>query len=223
MAATTDISISIQAENPALILQFYDYLARDDMQVLFNWGIEGEHFQRDANGRRFLTAEQYDERNNDPLFGNNTGIGHGGMAFPTRLLRNEEWPDGSGVTDPNQDRVIRPPLMYSEIERNVLSALGWNTFWDGMGERYVSPYGFGWDIGPSEDQEELVDILNYLNDRGGQGEFGQWFFQRMIMAPTDDAAMAIWDEMQQWLVDNGVHLMEEEFTRRVRDRVATWN
>ena len=225
MAATTDISISIQAEDPAKILQFYDYLARDEMQELLWWGREGEDYQRDANGRRFLTAEQYDERNNNPLFGNDTGIGHGGFAtiVPTRLERGTEWPDGSGVTDPNMDRVIRPPLMYSEIEKNVLGALGWSTFWDGMGERYVSPYGFGWDIGPSEDQEELVDILNYLNSAGGHGEFGQFFFQRMIMAPNDDAAMAIWDEMQQWLVDNGVHAMEEEFTRRVRDRVANWN
>jgi len=225
MSATTDISISIQAADPALILQFYDYLARDDMQELLWWGVEGEHFQKDANGRRYLTGEQYDERNNNPLYGNDTGIAHGGFAYtvPTRLNRGEEWADGSGVTDPNMDRVIRPPLMYSDIENNVLSALGWSTFWDGMGERYLSPYGFAWDLGPSEEQEELVDILNYLNERGGHGEFGQNFFQHMIMANSEAAALAIWDEMQQWLIDNGVRDIEEEFTRRARIRVEEWN
>jgi alcohol dehydrogenase YqhD (iron-dependent ADH family) len=43
------------------------------------------------------------------------------------------------------------------------------------------------------------------------------------MAPTESAAIAIWDEMQEWLVDNGVHVMEEYFTQRVRDRVRDWN
>jgi ABC-type glycerol-3-phosphate transport system substrate-binding protein len=225
MATTVDISISVQAEDPAKILQFYDYLSQDHMQEYLWWGVEGENYQRDANGRRYLTEAQYDTRNNDPLYGNDTGIGHGGfgMIVPGRLLRNEEWPDGSGVTDPNQDRIIRPPLMYSEIEKNVLAALGWSTFWDGMGERYVSPYGFGWDIGPSEDQEELVDILNYLNSAGGWGEFGQFFFFDMVMANSDEAAMEVWDRMQQWLVDGGVYEIGEEFTRRVRDRVESWN
>jgi ABC-type glycerol-3-phosphate transport system substrate-binding protein len=223
MAATTDISISRQARDPALILQFYDFLTTDAMQELLWWGIEGEHFQKDANGRRYLTAAQYDERQGNVLFGAETGIGHNGMIVPARLMRGAEWEDGSGVTDPAQDRVIRPPLMYSEIEKTVLNRLGWNTFWDGMGDRYVSPYGFGWDISPTEELEDLVDIHNYLNHVGGHGEYGQFFFQHMILAATEAEAMNIWDEMQAWLINNGVHQMEEYFTMRVQERVRDWN
>ena len=225
MATTTDVCISSQAKDPALILQFFDYLARDDMQELLWWGIEDEHFQKDSSGRRYLTEDQYNERANNVLFGNDSGIGHGGFAtlVPTRLFRDVEWPDGSGVTDPMRDRQVRAPILYDDTEKTVLNALGWNTFWDGMGEVYVSPYGRGWDIGPSEEQEDLVDMLSYLNERGGWGEFGQIYFQHMIMAGSDAEAREIWNTMQQWLVDNGVHELEAEFTRRVRDRINTWN
>ncbi|MDR2570833.1 MAG: hypothetical protein LBD23_11160 [Oscillospiraceae bacterium] len=223
MATTTDICISTQAADPALILQFYDFLVTDAMQELMWWGVEGEHFQKDDNGRRFLTAEQYDDRNDDVRFGDRTGVGHGGFTVPTRLERDAEWADGSGVTDPNMDRLIRPPLMYSEIENNVLAAMGWTSFWDAVGQPYASPYGFAWDIGPSEDETELVDILDYLNSSGGMGEFGQNFFQHMIMAATEAEAMAIWDEMQAWLIDNGVRQLEEVFTKLVQQRVAEWN
>jgi len=43
MAITIDASISTQADDPATVLQFFDYLARDDMQELLWWGVEGEH------------------------------------------------------------------------------------------------------------------------------------------------------------------------------------
>jgi putative aldouronate transport system substrate-binding protein len=223
LPTTTDICISVQAKNPELILQFYDFLATDVMQELLWWGIEGEHYQRDAKGRRFLTEAQYEERQANPLFGDETGIQHGGIAVPTRLDRGVEWPDGSGVTDPGRDRLIRTPFLYSEIEKNVLKALGIDNFWDLVGKPYVSPYGIGWDVAPTEAQPDLLDIHNYLDHAGGHGEYGQFFFQHMVMAKSEREAIAIWDEMQQWLIDNGVHVMEEYFTERVRDRVRTWN
>jgi len=227
MTAWADIGISIHADDPALIIQFYDFLASDEMQELLWWGEEGVDFQRDANGRRYLTEAQYIERD-DPSFSNTTGITHAfATGVPTRINRDQDWPDGSGVTDPALDRVVRPQYLYDPLDAQMLRNLGWASMWEPFGDRYVSPYGFGWDIRPPDgedpEEEKLHDMFHYLNGGGGMGEFGMLFWQHMVMAATEAEALAIWDDMQQWLLDNGVRELEEYFTMRVRERIEEWN
>ena len=46
----------------------------EEAQILNNWGIEGEHYQLDEDGNRYLTEEQREERRSDSTFGERTGI-----------------------------------------------------------------------------------------------------------------------------------------------------
>jgi len=221
MAVQLSICISRDAEDPVAILKFVDYLASDEMQELLMWGVEGVHFQKDENGRRYLTEEQYEERNLDVRFSDRTGIGHSfARAIPARLDRSAEWEDGSGVTDPNEDRKIRSQIIYNDMEKGVLANMGWSTFMDGMGEMWKSPYGYAWDIGVPEDDDLLQDARSAIFL---EGEHGQNFFQHMIMAGSTEEALAIWDQLQAYLIDGGVEALEEYFTMRVLQRVEEWN
>ena len=215
------ICISKDAKDPEGILQFIDYLASDEMQELLFWGVEGVHFQKDENGRRYLTPEQYEERNMDVRFSDRTGIGHAmAFAIPTKLDRSEEWADGSGVTDPNLDAKIRSQIIYNDMEKKVLAELGWSTFMDGMGDMWKSPYGFAWDIPIPEDD----DLLNECRENiFAEGEHGQNYFQHMIMAGSREEALAVWDQLYAYLIDGGVETLEAYYGMRAKQRADEWN
>ena len=50
------VMISVKAENPAMLVKLLDYEYSDEIVELKNWGIEGQHFVRDANGERKFTV-----------------------------------------------------------------------------------------------------------------------------------------------------------------------
>lgn len=69
------IGITTSCEDPVRAIQFLDWLASDEGQVLINWGIEGKHYVVD-NGTRTISDAIRDQKNQDPnSFMHGTGIG----------------------------------------------------------------------------------------------------------------------------------------------------
>ncbi|MFS0862625.1 ABC transporter substrate-binding protein [Fredinandcohnia sp. 179-A 10B2 NHS] len=52
------IGITTSAKDPVRIIKFLDHMASEEIQKLFMWGIEGETFEVDENGRYYRTDEQ---------------------------------------------------------------------------------------------------------------------------------------------------------------------
>jgi putative aldouronate transport system substrate-binding protein len=52
------IGISVKAKDPVRILRFLDAQLSEDAQRVFNWGIEGEDWQYDEDGKPYRTEEQ---------------------------------------------------------------------------------------------------------------------------------------------------------------------
>jgi putative aldouronate transport system substrate-binding protein len=52
------MGITISAKDPVRIIQYLDNLLTDENQVLQNWGIKGETYEVDDNGRMYRSAEQ---------------------------------------------------------------------------------------------------------------------------------------------------------------------
>ena len=65
MNSNQGFGISSTAENPELLLEFLDTMLSQEWQIILHWGIEGEDFHVDANGRFYRTEEQ--RRNRDDL------------------------------------------------------------------------------------------------------------------------------------------------------------
>jgi putative aldouronate transport system substrate-binding protein len=57
--------ISVDAENPELMMRFLDTILSQEWQIYLHWGIEGEDFYVDADGRFYRSEEQ--RRNRDDL------------------------------------------------------------------------------------------------------------------------------------------------------------
>src|SRR5690606_37880176 len=54
--ANRGFGITVNAKDPERIIEFIDHLLKEETQILLNWGIEGETYIRDSNGR--LTRTQ---------------------------------------------------------------------------------------------------------------------------------------------------------------------
>jgi len=218
MAVRPDLVIFNNAANPELILQYLDFLASEEMIDLRTWGIEGQHYQRNADGRRYLTPEQYVERS-QPGWADVTGVGHIVQgAFPRFIRGNEERGDGSGVWYPQADPA-RAQFIYSDEEQYNLSRMGWTTFMDPFSPMWESPYGFAWDIAlPSED-----DFLLDLQHEWETDVPTHQFYQRMIMADSRDEFDSIWNEMIAIADSMDLQPLLDFRTEEVRRRVRDWS
>jgi putative aldouronate transport system substrate-binding protein len=58
------VGISKSAKDPVRIIRFFNDLLADDVQRTINWGIEGQHWQRDASGVPNRTQAQRDNWSN---------------------------------------------------------------------------------------------------------------------------------------------------------------
>jgi len=59
------MGISISAKDPVKIIRFINDLLGEDVQRTLNWGIEGRHWQKDANGVPYRTEQQRADWNNN--------------------------------------------------------------------------------------------------------------------------------------------------------------
>jgi len=217
MATRPDLVIFRDASDPVAIMQFIDLMSTEEFQDLRFWGIEGVHYQRNADGRRYLTPEQYTERL-QPGFADATGVGHPGFAGVPRFIRSaEERPDGSGVWDPMVDPA-RSQFIYSAEEQYNLSNMGWTTFMDAFAPQWESPFGFGWDIALPAGDYDLLDLQHELDT---EVDFAV-VFQQMIMADTRAEFDAIWSDMIATVESIGIQPLNDFRVGEVRRRVAEW-
>ena len=52
------VGISVSAKDPVRIIRFFNDLLAEDVQKTINWGIEGQHWQKNAQGVPYRTPEQ---------------------------------------------------------------------------------------------------------------------------------------------------------------------
>ena len=82
-----------------------------------------------------------------------------------------------------------------------------------MGDIYLSPYGYGWDI-PEPTDEALKAIKQQQNDLKPNS---YWF--KMIMAESDEEFESIYKEFKDAYEAIDYELMEDYYTEQCRARV----
>jgi len=165
--ATNGVGITDNCADPVRAIQFLDYLAREEIQVMTNWGFEGVHWEI-KDGRRQFTAEETALRAGSENRTTQTGMGL--MSYP--------WPCyGSGVYDKDGYSILPYDeatvlAEYNEVEKEVLAGYGvqmWRDLFPQQDEIYFAPWGNAWIIADNlrNDiplQEELNLIQARLND-----------------------------------------------------------
>ena len=136
--ANRGIGITISASDPVRIIKYFDNMLKEENQKLISWGIEGETFEIDENGRYYRTDEQLD------LTGDQDFRDEFGFTY-----YNFYWPSGDGLFEDgnawdagNQPEVAR--ANYTEGDKLILEKYNIEVFADLFAEPDERPWYPTW-------------------------------------------------------------------------------
>ena len=207
--------ITTSCHDPVRAMQFMDRLAHDDIQILLNWGIEGEHYIV-SNGRLDLTDDQWLARQ-QPDFTARTGVGALTWHFPKPM---EDWADYRNGMGPIGVKYAEKSIerLFSPEQLTILDNLGWKTFTDPFGPNFISPFGYGWDISRPPDD----DLLNDISAAVGEINVDS-YYQKMVLAKDLAEFDSLWDELVGRIsqIDRAPEI--KFFHETVLQRIKDWN
>lgn len=207
MAITTKCSDKVRA------MQFLNWMASPEAQVLNAWGIEGVHWKYDANGKRVFLPDVLTQKQNDKDFSKKTGIGCYAYPWPRYGSAFRDSTGNPVTPDTQQDIAGR----YTETEKKVLAGYGvtmWRELYPQANDFKQAPYGAAYKIegtlGPDN-----VAISNKLND------LSKKYCAKLIMAKPGEFD-AIWSQFVKDMEAAGVRDLEKVFSQALKDRVELW-
>ncbi|MNO28666.1 Lipoprotein LipO precursor [compost metagenome] len=205
------ISITTACKDPVRAIQFLDWLASDEGQVLRNWGIEGKHYQVE-NGTRVIPADILDKKVNDAnSFSKETGINLY-TTFAPRYGDGVKDATGSYYTTNFPEQII---ASYSETEKETLAAYNaktWKDLFPSENELPVKEWGALYNMQVPTDGDYQV-IFQKTQD------IVQKRIPEAILSQPDQFD-AIYDDFLAELDRAGAEKMEQEYTALVKARVA---
>ncbi|MFC6331453.1 ABC transporter substrate-binding protein [Paenibacillus septentrionalis] len=212
--ASYGIGITIDAKDPVRIIKFLDYLASDEGQILVNWGIEGQHYTVDENGKRVIIPEVLEQKVNDNnTFKKQTGIGNYFMSarYGDGVLDST----GNYYTTNFPEQII---AQYTEADKKTLAAYGktvYKDFWPADDEFEERAYGAGWTI-----NFDTASDANVIFQKS-QDVMKKYIPQAILADPADFDK--IYDEFMAELDKINVAKMNAEYSELIKKRVDMWS
>ncbi len=145
--------ISVTAEDPEFIIGMIEELLSDEWQMIFNWGIEGEDYYVDENGRLNMTAEQYANTQDAAWKLANKADAYFSSSPKKQgyIMNDITLPSGTVVKAGNcWEPGNQPEIVFglmNEYDKAFLSAYGYKTWADFVEPPIeLAPYGEAWQI-----------------------------------------------------------------------------
>ncbi|WP_139905785.1 ABC transporter substrate-binding protein [Clostridium thermarum] len=207
------IAVAKNSPNAERALQFLDWMASDEAQVLLNWGIEGVHYKVE-NGKRVVLPEIQKQKNTDKDFSKKTGVGLYTYPFP---MRGDGAKDSTGnyYTANSEEIYI---ANYNEAEKETLKAYGkriWSDFFPQPEELGVSKHGQAWQFNIPSDSD-LAIIQKKADD------YMQNALAQLVLGKPENFDAA-WDKIQQDLKNMDIEKANADMTELTKERIEFWN
>ena len=202
------IGISIKAEDPVRIIQYFDNLLKEENQVLISWGIEGETYSVDDNGRFYFKGNQADNHV-DPEMSRSFGFSYFYNDWP-RYGINSLLMDGNAYSPYNQPEVYT--ALYTDGDKEILKAYGSETFSGYFSKPDERKWFPAWSISNPLGSPEQVFISR-------SDDLQKKYLSKLILEPPD-AFESTWDAYMIELNKLDKDVYEATMTRKVKDRVA---
>lgn len=209
---TTGISITSTSEHQEEAFDFLDWMASEEAQILVNWGVEGINYEM-VDGKRVQTEEDRENSNTNANYNVESGIGAYIWPFPA-------W--GTGAVDSNGQSITRSTredvaANYTDADKEALEAYGVDLWVD----TFPSPE----ELGSPKHGKAYEYVLPSSSDVAIiQTEADDYTTQKVteaILASPEDFD-AIWEEMQQGLLDMGIEKANAEMTDLTHQRLELW-
>src|SRR5690606_7005319 len=145
------IGITISAKDPVRIVQYFDNLLKEENQILRGWGIEGETFEIDENGRYYRTAEQIAKI--DESFRESFGFKYYDWNWPI-YATSSTLSNGNAAAPGVQPEVFQMSL--TEADKTILNAYGAQTYAEMFANPDERPWFPAWGIPKEQGSPEQL-------------------------------------------------------------------
>jgi putative aldouronate transport system substrate-binding protein len=116
------IGISVSAKDPVRIIQFLNEYITEDVQRVMRWGIEGQHWQKNAQGVPYRTQEQRDNWQNQAWTDQNRAM------MLTNLFPKRQGSFSDGYPADLQNLYSEREAMLRPEDKELFAAYGVTSF-----------------------------------------------------------------------------------------------
>lgn len=201
------ITTSASKEDAIRIVKFFNHLLTDEAQTLSNWGIEGETYSVNEDGRYFLTQEQYD-KTQAKAFKDSFGFTYFNYSWP-------RYGNGSTLENGNAANVDRQPeyaqMSYNDNDKKILEAYGVQSFSQMFSAPDERPWYPAWSI--SIEQGSPAQIFNQK-----KSDLQRKYFPKLVLSSPAEFE-SIWNEYYTQFNKLDVKSYEDLITAEVDKKI----
>jgi putative aldouronate transport system substrate-binding protein len=199
------LGITVKAKDPVRIIKYFDTLAKEENQILSNWGIKGETYEVDDKGRFYRTDEQITKLT-DLDYQQKVGLWYYGYF----------WPGGQGVLSNGNAWVPgRQPEVatksYDAGDQAILKAYDAKVFSDLFAQPEKRPWFPAWSANLGQGTPEQIFSQK-------KTDLQKKYFPRLILAAPDQFE-GVWNEYVSEFNKLDVKTYEATMTKIVKDRI----
>lgn len=201
--------ITVNCEDPGAVVQMFETFLSEKWQKVFQWGIEGEDYMVDENGRFYRTEEQRAEQS-DPLWKSQNKLN----AFFWNCPKiQSSYSDGNAADPGSQQEEFVASL--SDYDKIFLAKYGKKNWMEFMNVPLENPVYFPvWNIDKIDgsDADYASQQLESLAIE---------FLPKLIMS-AGNGFDAVWDEYCREINSIDVAAYEDRINEVIRWRVKHW-
>lgn len=209
--------ITSKCKNPAKIVNFFDFLASEEGQILTEWGIEDVNYTIDANGYRVQTQADKDAQAADPMgYSQTTGVQLYARDYGQWLHQPYGVKTSNGQMLFNVD-TSNADASFSQEEKDVLAKYGYKYFTEVYPSSMDLPARIYGDLGSlNTGTDEDVTVARQQFDDSKLPNLA-----RAIMCAPDKFD-ATWDAYMKELDDINIDVYVQKANEALQARWKSW-
>jgi putative aldouronate transport system substrate-binding protein len=202
--------ITVNAKDPVKILKVLDELIQEDWQKLFTWGVEGEDFEVNAEGRYVRNQEQRDNAADATWRLANKAEAY----FGTAPKMEGYFSDGNATDAANQPEEYQAGIR--PFDKEVLDAYGINSYVDFFSAPPENPvYYPAWSV-------DLIEGSAAKIANTKLGELSTKYLPRAILADPGEFD-GVWGEYASEIGKVDVKAYEDRVNEVLKWRIDNWS
>ncbi|HIW32973.1 MAG TPA: ABC transporter substrate-binding protein [Candidatus Paenibacillus intestinavium] len=175
------MGITVSAKDPERIIQYIDNLLKEENQIMKSWGIQGETYEINEEGRFYRTEEQI--KKIDEPFRETFGFKYFDWNWP-QYGTNSTLADGNAVAPGLQPEVFQMSL--TEEDKTILNAYGVQTYAEMFAAPDDRPWFPAWGIAKEQGSAEQIYETK-------KTELTRKYFPKLVLDPPSKFD-SNWDE-----------------------------
>lgn len=218
VAQSGGFSISTSCKNPAKIVNFFNYLASEEGQILTEWGIEGVNYTVDADGNRVRNPEDVKaDAKDSSAFMLKTGVKLYARDYNEWLHQPFGYKTANGQLL-STDALGNAADAFTQDEKDTLAKYGYQYFTDAFvspSKLPIRPYGQLETLSMGSDEDIAVVKKNFDDSKLTN-------LANAIMCKPEEFD-GVWDKYMSDLKDMGVDKLVTVMNQSLDTRKELWN